>query len=277
MPRGGPGKPRRPYKTRRKAATAIQRAWRRHKNIKYVKRVAKPRSIISRNPLSSPNVYNFCRSYTYNVSIGVEDLDNLVYMNSDNKCMIIKLRTKVNKLPNFSEFESLFNQYQVTSIHHQMIPYYKDNVAFTKGDQSVSADYGVAVPNYQVYYIPENYTLDLPALHTHNMATIDQYLNESQRKAYRMFPSKQKDLWNKKPSIPDVGYDAKSGSLTPTEMITAPWMSTQSNQIELYGIQLVICRVDRKTLNSHNSTSNIFQNMGWRINNTVFFKTRKVQ
>lgn len=260
-------------KRRKKAATTIQRAWRARK----AKRYAKPRHVISKNPLSSPNVYNFCRSYSYGVSIGVQDLDNLVYMNTDNKCMIIKLRTKVNKLPEFNEFEALFNQYKVTSIHHHLIPYYKDNVPFTKGDQTVSADYGISIPNYQVYYIPENYTLDLPSLHNFSMEHIDKYLNESQRKAYRMFPSKQKHLMNKKPSIPDAGYDHKNGSITPTEMITAPWLSTQLQDIELYGIQLLICRVDRKVLNSHNSASNIFQNMGWRIDNTVYFKTRKVQ
>tara|TARA_Y100001938_G_scaffold149837_1_gene238215 strand:+ start:1055 stop:1882 length:828 start_codon:yes stop_codon:yes gene_type:complete len=270
-------KGRRPYRTLARkniAAKTIQRAWRARK----AKRYAKPRHIISKNPLSSPNVYNFCRSYAYGISIGVQDVDNLVYMNTDNKFMIVKLRTKVDKLPEFNEFRALFNQYKVTSIHHNMIPYYKDNIPYAKGDfPATSTDYQIAIPNFQMYYIPENFTLDIPNLQSLAADQIDKYLNESQRKAYRMFPSKQKHLWNKKPSIPDVAYEEKAGTITPTEMITAPWLSTENQDVELYGLQLLIARVDRQVINSHQSNSNIFSNMGWRINNTVYFKTRKVQ
>lgn len=265
------------YKTAKRkqaAARVIQKAWRARK----AKRNAKPRHLISKNPLSSPNVYNFCRSYAYGISIGVGDADNLVYMNTDNKFMIVKLRTQVHRLPEFNEFRALFNQYKVTSIHHNMIPYYKNNMPYAKGDfPATTTDYQIAIPNYQVYYIPENFTLDIPNLQSLAADQIDKYLNESQRKAYRMFPAKQKHLWNKKPSIPDVAYEEKAGSITPTEMVRAPWLSTENQTVELYGLQLLIARVDRQVLNSHQSTSTIFSNMGWRINNTVYFKTRKVQ
>lgn len=243
----------------------------------YRRRNSRPRNRIQLNPLARPNVYPFMRSHTYNVSIGVADAGNDVLMNTDNKAMIVKLRTKFSKLPDYGDFQALFNQYKITSICTQMIPFYKDNVPFTKGDQTLSADYGVAIPNFQVYYIPENYSIDLPDLSTKNITQIDDYMNQAQKKAYRLFPSKQKTLWNKRPSVPDAIYDAKAGAVAPAAMIRAPWMDGDAVNNEIYGLQLVIMRVDREALNSHNNSSNIFQHMGWRVRNDVYFETRKVQ
>lgn len=241
------------------------------------KRNPRPRSRINTNPLARPNVYPWMRSHTYNVSIGIGDPGNEVYMNTDDKAMIVKLRTKFSKLPDFGEFQALFNQYRITSVRTHMIPFYKDNVAFTKGDQTVSADYGIAIPNYQVYYLPENYTIDTPNLASKSIDQIDDYIAQSQKKAYRLFPSREKTVWNKRPAVPGVIYDEKAGTVAPSTMVRAPWMDSDAVNNEVYGIQLVIMRVDRLALNGHNQSSNIFQHMGWRVRNDVYFETRKVQ
>lgn len=217
------------------------------------------------------------RSYAYNVSIGVADADNNVHMNADNKAMVIKLRVKMEKLPNVGEITALFNQYKVTSVKHTLIPYFKDNIPFTMGNTAVPNDWGKAIPNYQVFYLPENYSISLPNLHLKTMEEIDEHINQSQKRAYRLFPAKQKTLLNKRPSVPDVIYDAKAGALAPGEMIPAPWMDSTVTTNEIYGLQLVIFRVDRQVLNAHQSESTVFQNMGWRVNHDVYFKTRKVQ
>lgn len=237
----------------------------------------RPRHRISLNPLSAPKRYDFMRSYGYNVSIGVADEPNHVFMNADNKAMVVKLRVKVDKLPAISEFTNLFNQYKVTSVKHTLIPYFKDNVPFIMGNTAVANDWGKAVPNYQIYYMAENYSISLPNMQAKTMEEIDEHINQSQKRAYRMFPSKQKTLMNKRPSVPDVIYEAKAGALAPGQMVPAPWMDSSVVTNEIYGLQLVIFRVDRQVLNAHQSHSTVFQNMGWRINNDVYFQTRKVQ
>lgn len=279
MPAGILYPPGRPSARKRTAVIKIQRAFRANRNKLAKRRVArmKPRQLISKNPLSKPNVYNFMRSYAYNCFIGVADAGNEIYMNTDNKAQIIKLRVKASKIPAFNEFVALFNQYQITSVCSRLVPFYKDNVAFTKGDQGVVNDYGVAIPNFQVFYMPENYTIDLPDLASKNITQIDEYINQAQKKTYRMFPSKQKTLWNKRPSIPDVIYDAKAGNVVPSSMVTAPYIDCDDQNTEIYGLQLVIMRVDRLALNAHNNQSNIFQHMGWRIQNDIYFRTRKVE
>ena len=217
------------------------------------------------------------RSFASSISVGVADNPNNIFLNLDNKCQIIKLRVKANQLPDFSDFQALFNQYKITSIHTSLIPFYKSNIPFSMGDPAVSGNYAPAIPNYQCYYLPENYSTDYPDFPTKTIAQIDDYINQSQKKAYKMFPNKEKHFWNKRPSVPDSSYDSKGGILQPTKMVPFPFIDCDQTDITAYGLQLLIMRVDRRAFNTHTQDSNTFQNMGWRVINNVFLSTRKVQ
>jgi hypothetical protein len=63
----------------------------------------------------------------------------------------------------------------------------------------------------------------------------------------------------------------------PTAQTATPAGAPLGSDIEHYGKQLLIRRVDGLPLNPHNSGSNIFQQMGFRMTSEVYFKVRKVQ
>lgn len=261
--------PRGPIKRKAKPMSAIFK--------RKPKRSKLPRKTIQKNPLTAPNKYNFMRSFASSISIGLADTINNIYINTDNKCQIIKLRVKASQLPDFSDFKALFNQYKITSVHSNLIPYYKDNQPLSMGDPNVSGYYGPAIPNYQIYYLPENFSTDYPDFQNKTIVQIDDYINQSQKKAYKLMPGKQKQFWNTRPSVPDSNYDAKGGILQPSKMIKFPFTDCDQDNIECYGLQLLIMRVDRKAFNTSQSSATSFQNMGWRVINNVYLTTRKVQ
>lgn len=119
-----------------------------HKRHSYTKpkssRKARPRSVIRTSPGSSPNVHCFTRGYSYPVTLGVADSSNEVQMNSDNTYMILKLHTKFNLLPDYTEFKALFSEYKITSISHRLVPFYSQNI--TSSALNSTTDFQNAIP-----------------------------------------------------------------------------------------------------------------------------------
>lgn len=259
---------------RNKAARTIQRHWKRYR------KKTGPRYRIQTNPLYKPTCYNFTRSYDYAVSVGVADEDNLVFMNTDNKYMIIKLHGIMSKLPDFVDFRTLFNQFQLVSITHTLTPNYKNNIGqIATYDSNDNILFTQAVPNYQVFYIPENYTIDKPDLQTLSASDIDEFINKSQRKASKVIPGKTMVITNKRPSIlGDVIGQAKGSGFVAADMVRAGYLDMDLQDTTHYGFQLVIRKVSGETISNHNPSSTISTSpMGWRINNQLYFRTRKVQ
>lgn len=240
-----------------------------------------PRNKVSMNPLSKPNHYNYTRSYDFPVFIGKADAANLVYMNTDNTYMIIKLHTTMNKMPDFvSDFSNLYNQCQITSVHHTLVPFLKNNIPFQHQLSGANPSAANAVPNYQIFYMPENYTVDQLALQSTAGSVIDSIINQTQRKAYRLLPGKQMSFWNKRPSVvtSDVVSDKSSNTTITTEMERAGYLDIADHKDTLlYGLQLVIRRVDGKPFPTDADFDDSFAMMGWRVQNQVFFRTRRVQ
>lgn len=257
------------------AASKIQRVWRNRR-----KKSTAPRARIQQNPLHRPTCYNFTRAYDYAVSVGVANESNLVFMNTDNKYMIIKLHGIMSKLPDFSDFKTLFNQFQLVSIKHKLTPNFSNNIGqFATYDTGNNLLYTQAVPNYQVFYIPENYTIDKPDLQTLGAPEIDEFINKSQRKASRVIPGKTMTINNMRPSIlGDVIGQEKGAGFVASDMVRAGYLDMDLQDTTHYGFQLVIRRVDGGVISSHNPESTIATSqMGWRISNQLYFRTRKVQ
>ena len=267
-----------------KAVSKIQSNWRAAKYNRAQRRkkhFTNPRYRVQQNPLYKPTPYNFTRAYDYAVTAGTADATNLVYMNTDNKYMIIKLHGIMSKLPDFADFRTLFNQFQLTSITHKLTPNFSNNVGqfATYKPSNDQLLYNQAVPNYQVFFIPENYTIDKPDLQTLNATQIDEFINKSQRKSVALVPSKTWKITNKRPSIPgDVIAQAKGQGFVSADMERAGYLDMDLQDTIHYGFQLVIRRVDGGVISSHNPDSTIATSMmGWRINNQLYFRTRKVQ
>ncbi len=240
-----------------------------------------PRNSVSMNPLAAPNSYSYTRSYDYPVFVGKADAGNLVSMNTDNTYMIIKLHTTMNKMPDFvSDFNALYNQCQITSIHHSLVPFLKNNIPFQHqlvGANPVAAN---AVPNYQIFFLPENYTVDQLGLASTTGAAIDSIINQTQRKASEVLPGKTMTFWNKRPSLVNNDVVADKGSSTniTSEMVRAGYLNINDHKDTThYGLQLVIRRVDGKPIDTTASFDDSFAMMGWRVQNQVFFRTRRVQ
>ncbi len=247
------------------------------------KRKTLPRSIIRSSPGSAPNVHVFKRSYDHPFSIGVTDADNGVHVTSDGKYMIVKLHTKFNKLPDFDEFKALFSQYKITSIKHRLVPYYSQNQPAV---QYSSAEQSVAIPNYEVFTVPTRTSAEDHDFEGMTAAQLDSYLNQTQRKSIRLMPSKTQTYWTKNPKV--VGYsgplDKGAGNsmmtmTAPSYYQTDPSITGMLDQTNVahYGVTLIIRRVDGLAIPSANAGNANLMFMGFRMENEVFFKTRKVQ
>ena len=239
-----------------------------------------PRHRVQQNPLYKPTCYNFTRAYDYAVSVGVAAESNLVYMNTDNKYMIIKLHGVMSKLPDFADFKTLFNQFQLVSITHKLTPNFRNNIGqIASYDSNDNLLFTQAVPNYQVFFIPENYTIDKHELKDKNGAEIDEFINKSQRKSVALIPSKTISITNKRPSVlGDVIGQEKGAGFVAADMQRAGYLDMDLQDTIHYGFQLVIRRVDGQAISNHNPSDDIATSqMGWRISNQLFFRTRRVQ
>lgn len=224
-------------------------------------------------------MYCFKRSYDHPFAIGVADDNNGVYVNTDNKYMIVKLTVKFSELPDYGEFQHLFSQYKITSSRHSLVPFYSIN-------QPVATN-SMRVPNYEIFTVPVSTTAQYPNFEGLTSAEIDSFLQQTQRKGHRLMPSKTQVYWTKSPKV--VGYsgpvDKGAGSAS-MEMVAPGWLMTtpgipagminDQTQVEHYGQTLIIRRVDgHSMLNPDPNT--IAQPMGFRMEHEVFFKTRQVR
>lgn len=251
------------------------------------KRARTPRFAIRTAPSSAPNVHMFKRSYTHPLSIGVADHGNEVYLNSDDTYMIVKLHTKLSKLPAYGEFKDLFSEYKITSICHKLTPYYKENMPFARGT-TASGDFQQAIPNYEVFTIPTTSSAQQQLFVDMNGTVIEDWLLQTQRKSKRIMPSGQQTYWTTTPMV--SGYKGpidKDGGTALQIMERPSWLATTSvplvdggvNQTDVthYSRTLLVRRVDGLPLNDHQAGSNIFSQMGFRVTADVFLKMRKVQ
>jgi len=251
---------------------------------RHTKRKATPRRIIKSSPGSAPNVHMFKRSYDHPFTIGVADSTNGVLLNSDSKYMIVKLHTKFNKLPNYTEFKALFSEYKITSVDQRLVPYYSGNQPYTyNADTSATEKFINGIPNFEIFSLPVNSSAQEHDLSTYSATQIDDYINQSQRKARRMMPNKSMMFKTLRPKV--VGYkgplDKGAGNSLMT-MEAPAWLNTDNSaagmldqtDVTHYGIVLLIRRVDGAGLTA---SSHAYESMGFRMENTVYFKTRKVQ
>lgn len=245
----------------------------------------KPRKVIKTSPSSSPNTHNFKRSYDHPFTIGVADNNNGLFMNTDDKYMIIKLHAKFNKLPNYDEFQSLFSEYKITSLNHRLVPYYSQNQPFSNG---IAPDFAIAIPNYELFNMPVASSVRENDFATMSGTDIDNYINESQRKARRLMPSKTMNFKSLNPKVVSykgpVSKDAGAAMMVmeaPSYLNTNPTpivagAPDQTNVIH-YSTIMLLRRVDGLAMNVTQPHNNFYQRMGFRLETEVFFKTRKVQ
>lgn len=212
------------------------------------------------------------------MAFGAADTTNGIYVNTDGKWMIIKLATSFDKLPDYTEFNALFSEYKINSFHQTFTPYYSKNIPLVLNSSDTTV--ANAVPNYEVFSLPVNYTDDIPGLEHKTSAQIESYIYQSQRKSYRITPSGRKTYHTIKPKcVKYVGPATKDLSTSCTSMGAPYWLSTAAPEIGLpdertvlhYGIQLAIRRVDGNVLNTG------VQTMGGRMTTSINFSCRKVQ
>jgi hypothetical protein len=188
------------------------------------KRKATPRRIIKSSPGSSPNVHMFKRSYDHPFTIGVADHTNGVFLNTDSKYMIVKLHTKFSKLPNYEEFKALFSEYKITSVDQRLVPFYSQNQPYASTPLRPEI---LAIPNMEIFSLPVNSSAQEHDLSTFTSVELDKYINQSQRKARRMMPSKSMMFKTLHPKV--VGYkgplDKSAGNGLMT-MESPSWLNT---------------------------------------------------
>lgn len=247
---------------------------------------ARPRTVVRTSAGSSPNVHMFTRSYDNAFSIGTADHTNGVFLNSDSKYMIIKLHTKFNRLPDYTEFKALFSEYKITSITHRMVPYYSNNISANLWGTTSGTAYQGAVPNYEIFSLPVSSSARESDLTSMTATQLDSFLNQSQRKGRRLMPSKTQKFTTMHPKV--VGYKGpldKSGGTAMLAMENPVYLNTDpaalvtggvdQTDVSHYGIVLIIRRVDGGTLSSPTTAG--AATMGARMETQVYFKTRKVQ
>jgi len=159
------------------------------------------------------------------------------------------------------------------------VPTHKDNLPFV-GEHNV-ATHQLAIPNYEVFVVPANYTDDALNFPLFDAATIDSYLNQTQRKRMSVFPDRPRTYKTTNPKVVKyVGPIAKTGG-TSTQAMGQPYYLSCSapalgqadeREVEHFGYRLLIRRVDGLTMSA--STT---QTMGFRVHHQVHFQCRKVQ
>ncbi len=258
---------------------------RKRKVFKAKKKSTLPRKTLRMSPSSAPNSYNFTRSHTYPVGIGTTDASNNVYMNTDNTYQIIKLREKAANLANFSDFETLFSEFKITSFKQVLTPYYKDNITYA--DRGGSETNGQrAIPNFEIIILPVNSSVEQANFTNSSAAQIQTFLDQSQRKGKRLMPSGTHTFWTKKPMCSEGGSHPNKDATNVMPVMKRPtWLPTGTNpaapsfplgsSIEHYGKVVLIRRVDNLPLVT--AGSGVTASMGFRMTSQVYFKCRKVQ
>ena len=76
----------------------------------------------------------------------------------------------------------------------------------------------------------------------------------------------------------DHKVDKGSSATIASEMVRAGYLNINDHKDTThYGLQLVIRRVDGKPIDTTGTFDDSFAMMGWRVQNQVFFRTRRVQ
>ena len=272
-----PAKRKPTYARRAKRRTDVKSSYKRRK-------AALPRNKIRTTPGSLPNTYAFKRAYSYPVSVGVADVTNHVYLNTDSTVCIVQLHTKFNKMPDWQDFQTLFSEYKITSIRHRLVPFYKNNIPYS-GDAS---NFFNAIPNYEVFALPVAHSVRHELLTNMTGDQFNDFVNQSQRKSQRVMPSGIKTYWTKYPKV--TGYSGpidKAGGNAMMTMQNPGYLSTDPSPLVLggmdqtdvahYGIVICFRRVDGLALSPHNHSSGHGGHMGFRMETDVYFRTRKVQ
>ncbi len=258
------------------------------KKLNMQRRRTTPRLAIKTSVTSSPNVHMFKRSYSFPLSIGVADEGNQVTLNSGSTWMVVKLHTKFNKLPEYLEFKDLFSEYKINSICHKLTPYYKSNIVATRAQGTGADNYGIAIPNYEIFTVPVTSSARQNDFTAMTGAEIESYLNQSQRKGRRLMPSGIQTYWETNPRVSGwKGPASKSGGDAYQVMERATYLNTDPAPLVVDGVDqtnivhysktLLIRRVDGLELNSHGDGSSVFPFMGFRTTVDCFLKLRKVQ
>lgn len=260
------------YKTKRRtrAAQVIQSAYRRRK-----KKVSS--KVLRTSPNASPNVYHFTRGFD---SFAFVDSNTGIFrQNTDNHYLIISLASKFSDLPDYGEFQALFNEYKIKNYSVKLIPNFTQNQYAVLN--SADVQYRADIRNYQAFIVPVNYTDEIQDFSLMTGAQIDSWINQTQRKSSTIFPSRTKTYYTKNPMI--VKYDGpttKSGGTSTLKMDRPSWLSTSApsiignpdeRNVLHYGSRILIRRVDGSTLSGSANP------MGWRVHHQVNFMTRKVQ
>lgn len=90
----------------------------------------------------------------------------------------LKKSETASDMPEFTEFNSLFSEYKIKTFSVNLVPTLKQNV----DANNITA----AVPNFQVFAVPVNYTDDVQDFSLLSAADIDSFLNQTQRKSMRL-------------------------------------------------------------------------------------------
>lgn len=246
-----------------------------------------PTRALKTSPASAPNSHAFLRSYDFVLSVGVEDTSNNVLLNADSTYQIIKLQARFNKLPDFDEFKALYSEYKISSLLHTLTPFFSQNVGFSTGPQN-TADYGIAIPNFEIIVLPVNSSARQTDLHLLNKEEIDAFVNQSVRKTKKILPSGKQYFKQERPTVVDyTGPLSKNAGTAAMAMDSPGWYNTDpaalvtggvdQTAITHYSHMLLLRRVDGLALNSYGATQNFYQSMGFRQETCVKFSCRKIQ
>lgn len=261
---------RRPFKSHgRKRTKAPAR-----RNLSKMRRSKAPRPRTS--PTSKPNEYRFIRRFSTTFKLGTTSGQWL--MNTDDKYQIIKLVTSFNNYPDYTEFQALFSEYKIHSYSVKLIPYASANQLALI--DSVDAVVTAPLPNYEVFEIPVNFSDDQPGLSSLTGTQIESFLDQSQRLRRKMMPKGVQTYNVPKPKVMKfIGSINKDTDTSATKAMGTPgWLSTDNTtdpnetNVNHYGIQLAIRRVDGLAMNTGST-----QSMGFRVEHTLNFSCRKVQ
>jgi len=146
---------------------------------------------------------------------------------------------------------------------------------------------GATVPNYEIFIIPMNSSAKEENLQSMTGSEISSYLNQSMRKSRRILPGNTLYFNTLRPRV--VGYKGPINKEAGTSLMcmeSPTYYSTHatsltvggSKQIDVthYGQTVLIRRVDGTTLHDHSGPTDL-QHMGFRMENDVYFRMRKVQ
>jgi len=267
-----------------------------------------PRFALKKGIRAAPNTYPFMRSHTHYFNIGEANANVHAYVNQPDvastgvlgKYMIIKLNTKINKLPGLkdatdpatgivghNDFDSLFQQYKITSVKHTLTPNFQAPAPMAANGSNIHN--AAQIPTYEMFVLRSDVIdEDKNDLKDLKDSQIEAYLQCKLNKSRKILPRKTLSFMNTRPKV--VKWDTAGFKRSDTHFSTASMESPSwycldptnvhptfghldETDITHYTYDLLIRRVDDQPLTQITGT-NIHATLGFRVETQVGFMCR---